>query len=138
MPARFSHQQALLVDLLDDAAPVCRSKKDSWGWGQSGVYTTAAGYNALQDIRNGSQTKEFWKNVWEPLSLPKVNFFFWTLVHNKQLTGDNLEKRKIAGPHRCVLCCNNFETAQHLFMECRFAEEVWVLTLQDLQIPAPL
>ena len=54
-----------------------------------------------------------------------------------QLTGDNLEKRNIVGPHRCALCTNNFETAQHLFMECRFAEEVWVLILQDFQIPTP-
>jgi hypothetical protein len=39
-------------------------------------------------------------------------------VHNKLLTGDNLEKRNIAGPHRCELCRSNPETAQHLFLEC--------------------
>ena len=92
----------------------------------------------LQPQRDKSLPARFWMEVWNSTALPKVNFFFWTLVHNKQLTGDNLQKRKIAGPHRCVLCCNNSETAQHLFMECSFAEEVWVLTLQELQISAPL
>jgi hypothetical protein len=127
VPARLSLQQSMLEDLLEDAAPVNRTMKDRWGWGQTGVYTTAAGYRALQASRNSSQTPAFWKNVWEPLAIPKVNFFFWTLVHNKLLTGDNLEKRNIVGPHRCVLCSNNSETAQHLFMDCIFAKEVWGL-----------
>jgi hypothetical protein len=127
----------MLVDLLEDVAPVNRTMKDSWGWGQTGVYTTIAGYIVLQASRNNSQTSAFWKNVWEPLALPKVNFFFWTLVQNKLLMGDNIEKRNIVGPHRCMLCSNNFETAQHLFMDCIFAKEVWGLILQDFQISFP-
>jgi hypothetical protein len=124
VPARLSLQQSTLVDLLEDTTPVNRTMKDSWGWGQTGVYTTVGGYRILQASRNSSQTPDFWKNVWEPLAIPKVNFFFWTLVHNKLIMGDNLEKRNIVGPHRCVLCNNNSETAQHLFMECIFAKEV--------------
>jgi hypothetical protein len=77
--------------------------KDIWGWGKTGVYTTAEGHRTLQASKISSQTTTFWEDVWEPLAIPKVNFFFWTLVHNKILTGDNLEKRNIAGPHRCVL-----------------------------------
>jgi hypothetical protein len=129
--ARLSLQQSMLIDLLEDAALVNRTMKDSWGWGQTGVYTIAARYKVLQASRNSSQTLAFWKNVWEPLAIPKVNFFIWTLVHNELLKGDNLDKRNIAGPHRCVLCNNNFETTQHLFMDCIFAKEVWGLILQD-------
>eukprot|EP00253_Pinus_taeda_P034784 PITA_34784 len=129
VPARFSLQQTLHEDLLEEAAPVNRSMKDSWRWGQSGVYTTVAGYRALQASRNSRQTPAFWKKAWDSLALPKVNFFFWTLVHNKLLTGDNLEKRNIAGPHRCVLCNNNLETTQHLFLECNFAKAVWGIIL---------
>ena len=57
-------------------------------------------------------------------------------MHNKLLTGENLEKRNIAGPHRCELCRSNPETTQHLFLECNFAKEAWRLSLLDLQIPA--
>eukprot|EP00253_Pinus_taeda_P006485 PITA_06485 len=137
VPARLSLQQTLLEDLVEEAAPVNRSMKDSWGWGQTNVYTIAAGYRVLQASRNNSQTLAFWKNVWESLALPKVNFFFWTLVHNKLLTGDNLEKRNIVGLHRCVLCSNNFETTQHLFLDCIFAKQVWGFILQDFQISVP-
>jgi hypothetical protein len=111
--------------------------KDTWGWGQSGRYTTAVGYRALQTARYSNQTPTFWKRVWDQSAIPKVNFFFWTLMHNKLLTGDNLEKRNIMGPHRCALCNNNSESAQHLFMDCTFAKEVWGLVLQDFQITIP-
>jgi exonuclease III len=137
VPPRLSQQQSILVDLLEDVAPVNRTTKDRWGWGQTGVYTSAAGYRALQASRNISHTPAFWKRVWDQLSIPKVNFFFWTLMHNKILTGDNMEKRNIVGPHRCALCNNNFETSQHLFMDCTFAKEVWGLFLQDFQIIIP-
>jgi hypothetical protein len=137
VPPRLSQQQSTLVDLLEEAAPVNRFIKDRWGWGKTGVYTTAAGYRALQATRNISHPPAFWKRVWDHLSIPKVNFFFWTLMHNKILTGDNMEKRNIVGPHRCVLCNNNSETSQHLFMGCTFAKEVWEIFLQDLQISIP-
>jgi hypothetical protein len=127
----------VLEDLLEEAASVNRTMKDRWGWGQTGIYTTAAGYRALQAARNNSQTPAFWKRVWDQVAIPKVNFFFWTLMHNKLLTKDNLEKRNIVGPHRCALCNNNLESAQHLFMDCIFAKEVWGLFLQDFHITIP-
>jgi hypothetical protein len=76
VPPRLSQQQSMLEDLLEDAAPVNRTMKDRWGWGQTGVYTTAAGYRALQTSRNSSQTPTFWERVWDQLAIPKVNFFF--------------------------------------------------------------
>ena len=70
-------------------------------------------------------------------SSPESQFFFWTLIHNKILTGDNLVKRNFAGPHWCALCRSNAETSQHLFIDCQFAKEAWDLTLQDLKINSP-
>jgi ribonuclease HI len=137
VPDRLNQQKRILEELLEEAAPVNRKMKDSWGWGKSGSYTIAEAYNALQPIRNSSKPPEFWRKVWDPLALPKVNFFFWTLVHNKLLTGDNLEKKSIAGPHRCELCRSSSETAKHLFMDCNFAKEVWSLILHDLKTTVP-
>eukprot|EP00253_Pinus_taeda_P015605 PITA_15605 len=99
VPERLNQQKCALEELLEEAAPVNRKMKDTWGWGRSGSYTTAAAYNALQPNRNCSKLPDFWKKVWEPLALPKVNLFFWMLVYNKLLTGDNLMKKTIAGPH---------------------------------------
>lgn len=129
-------QKNQLIDLLEGSSPEHRHIRDSWAWGMTGTYTTAAGYKALQSPRNSSHAPTFWKSFWENLSLPKVNFFFWTLVHNTLLTGDNLEKRNIAGPHRCELCRCHSETAQHLFLGCKFSKEAWDFALFGLQIPA--
>ena len=45
-----------------------------------------------------------WNKIWSKDGLPKVNFFFWILAHRKALTADNLRKRGIIGPLRCILC----------------------------------
>jgi hypothetical protein len=47
VPALLSLQQSMLIDLLKDVAPVNRTMKDRWGWGQTGVYTTTTGYRVL-------------------------------------------------------------------------------------------
>jgi len=135
IPDGLTHQKNHLIDFLEGSSPEHRHIRDSWAWGTTGTYTTAAGYKALQSTRNNSHAPTFWKAVWDNLALPKVNFFFWTLVHNKLLTGNNLEKRNIAGPHRCELCRSHSETTQHLFLECKFAKETWEHALLDLQIP---
>eukprot|EP00253_Pinus_taeda_P024699 PITA_24699 len=126
VPERLKDQQIQLENLLEDATPDSRFKKDRWGWGKSGIYTSAEGYKCLQGKRISHHTPAFWKQIWEPLALPKINFFFWTLVHNKLLTGDNLTKRKFEGPHRCALCRCQLETAQHLFLDCAFAKKQYI------------
>eukprot|EP00253_Pinus_taeda_P028283 PITA_28283 len=126
-----------LENLLEDATLDNRFKKDRWGWGKSGIYPSAEGYKSLQGKRISHHTSAFWKQIWEPLALPKINFFFWTLVHNKLLTGDNLTKRKFEGPHRCALCRCQLETAQHLFLDCAFAKKVWGLLLDKFQTSLP-
>eukprot|EP00253_Pinus_taeda_P023626 PITA_23626 len=106
-PAHLQIQKNTFLDLLEAAAPIHRSMKDRWGWGHTGDYTTAAGYRAYQITENNKQRAAFWKSVWEPLTIPKVNFFFWTLMHNKILT------------------------------DCLFAKDVWDLMLQDFCISSP-
>eukprot|EP00253_Pinus_taeda_P022852 PITA_22852 len=92
VPNRLQQQKYILEDLPEDATPVNRKSRDCWGWGCSGTYTTAEVYNAIKSDRNNNKTPEFWRKVWELLALPKVNFFFWMLVQDKLLTGDNLMK----------------------------------------------
>lgn len=137
VPDRLSHQQAQLEDLLDEAAPVHKAARDCWGWGPTGLYSTALGYRELQGNRNSNYNAEIWKIVWDTFATPKVNFFIWTVIHNKILTGDNLEKRNIAGPHRCAMCNNSSETVQHLLIGCSVAKDVWRFILMDLQITVP-
>ena len=58
-------------------------------------------------------------------SLPKIDLFIRTLLHGRILTGENLEKRGVAGPFRCPLCAAGGETITHLFLHCPYANLVW-------------
>eukprot|EP00253_Pinus_taeda_P025214 PITA_25214 len=136
VPAQLQHQTEILKSLLLNAAPVHHNIADRWGWGETGFYTPSLGYSALQTKKDSIRTPSFWKQVWNAKGLPEVNFFFWILMQNKQLTGDNLSKRNFLGPHRCAMCKNSGETAPHLFIDCVYAKEVWTLTL--LGLPASL
>jgi hypothetical protein len=136
-PVYLQHQKALLIKLLSDLAPVHLRASDTWGWGKTGSYTAAQGYNFLQSLQPMADSTALWKQVWDPMGLPKVNFFFWTLMHKKTLTGENLINRGIDGPHRCPLCCNAIETMDHLFVDCPFAQEAWKFTLNGLNVTAP-
>jgi hypothetical protein len=54
--------------------------------------------------------------IWMSDSLPKVNTFCWVMVHGKLLTRENLQKRGLQGPTRCVLCREHGEiNLPHLF-----------------------
>ena len=73
--------------------------------------------------------EKFWKLVWHPDSIPKVNTFIWLLLHNKLLTAENLRKRGILGPSRCALCHSSEESSSHLFLQCEFSRLAWKLIL---------
>ena len=67
--------------------------KDARGWGnKSGIYTTSAGYNIISNP-HPFDNSDIWKSVWAVKSLPKVDFFIWTLAHGEILTGHGLKKR---------------------------------------------
>eukprot|EP00253_Pinus_taeda_P033411 PITA_33411 len=137
VPVHLQHQTEPLKSLLLNTAPVHRSIADRWGWGDTGFYTPSLGYSALQTKKDSMRTPSFWKQVWHAKGLPKVNFFFWILMQNKQLTGDNLAKRNFVGPHRCAMCKNSGETTSHLFIDCVYAKEVWSLSLLGLPVSPP-
>jgi ribonuclease HI/exonuclease III len=137
VPDCLLQQLEMLKAELREAAPVHKTGIDTWGWGPTGIYTSARGYALLQQQQNRPLPARFWLEVWDSMAIPKVNFFFWTLMHRKILTGENLLKRNIAGPHRCCLCREAMETSDHLFVGCHFANKVWQLTLQGLKVVVP-
>jgi hypothetical protein len=64
-----------------------------------------------------------------PFGKQKLNlnvvFFAWTLLHNKVLTADNLQKRHWQCNPVCCLCNSALETVTHLCKDCPFSREVW-------------
>ena len=66
-----------------------------------------------------------WNHNWKNRTLPKIDVFMWTLIHQRLLTGENLEKRGIVGPFRCPLCAVNSESISHLFFNCTYTVSIW-------------
>jgi hypothetical protein len=58
-------------------------------------------------------------------------------MHRKLLTGENLKKRGIIGPHICPMFFNSLETTDHLFVGCPFSQEVWNISLRGLNATVP-
>ena len=106
-------------------------------WGNTREYTVGLGYKLIQSERDPNSQQKLWNMVWLPFGLPKVNFFSWLPGHKKIPTRENMAKRGLLGPHRCLLCCKYLETIDHLFLECNFSLQFWTLLLKYLHIAAP-
>jgi hypothetical protein len=132
IPNQMHLEKSLFLAILTDCTPVNLLSRDKWGWGNSCFYSVAQGYNTLHPPQDLNESATLWKKIWNPLNLPKVNFFCWVLMHKKNLIGKNMEKRGFIGPHRFPMCFHAPEMMEHLFVDCPFNEEVWKLSLQGL------
>ena len=104
----------------------------SWRWSADGEYSSSSAYK-IQFTTNFCKTNI--NPIWKAKTEPKCRFFAWTLLHNKILTSDNLQKRGWPCNQNCSLCNGSPETAAHLCKDCPFAEEAWsmILTWADLR-----
>jgi len=126
VPHRLQSEASLLLDKLQGKSPLSATAKDKRGWGShTGSFSVAERYKSLIAVPNVPPDPTQWKFIWSFPSLPKIDFFCWTLAHNSILTGDNLRKRGMKGPSRCPLCISEEETTDHLLLLCPFAKAIW-------------
>ena len=78
-----------------------------------------------------------WKTMWQSPNIPKVNFFIWTLKHQKVLTSENLIKRRFYGPFGCCFCKQAKESSDYIFLGCEFAQKAWSHLLSGLSSSVP-
>ncbi|GLJ40136.1 hypothetical protein SUGI_0822340 [Cryptomeria japonica] len=90
-----------------------RDDKFIWKGDPLGEYSVKMTYNSL--LQELALTIN-WKGVWNPQLIPKINFLWWIVLHNKILTQDNLAKWGFQFPNRCILCKNEAEIPSHLFL----------------------
>ena len=115
-----------LFNHLVGLAPIAKSRKDPRGWGRhSGSYSTSEGYQIFVAKYNVPVNPQIWNYLWKCSMLPKIEMFIWSLMHERVLTDENLEKRGLAGPFRCPLCTEASENISHLFLKCPYAISVW-------------
>ncbi|XP_015160191.1 uncharacterized protein [Solanum tuberosum] len=56
---------------------------------------------------------------------PKAVFIMWLQLHAKLLTKDRLLKWGSKVEPQCMLCQNEDETRDHLFMKCSYTRRLW-------------
>ena len=64
-----------------------------------------------------------WKSIWQAKVPLHVAFFSWLASLGKVLTADNLSIILV----RCCMCKVDEESADHLFLHCALARELWTM-----------
>ena len=125
-PEELNDERNLLMNHLSGLAPVAKFRKDRRGWGRhSDSYSESKGYQKFAATPNVLVNPAIWNHLWNCKSFPKIDMFIWTLLHERVLTGKNLEKRGFTGPFRCPLCAEATKNISHLFLICPYAISVW-------------
>jgi hypothetical protein len=92
-----------------------------WKFTSNGVYTTQSLYRVI----NFRGTRPVYTpGIWSLNIPPRVHFFLWLLINNKNLTRDNLAKRQHVDTKSCLFC-EELESYHHLFFDCVVAKEMW-------------
>lgn len=74
------------------------------------------------------------RRIWNPSIPPKVSFFMWNAYLDKILTLNHLQSRRWSSANFCVMCRNEVEAVNHLFVHCPVANRVWGFFLSHLRI----
>ncbi|CAN1753324.1 Putative ribonuclease H protein At1g65750 [Linum perenne] len=75
--------------------------------------------------------------IWNIQVPTKVAGFLWQVAHGNISTIDNLMRRGLSIPNRCVMCEQDSESIWHLFWSCPFASQVWMFFSSRLSLLGP-
>lgn len=110
-------------ELQQMVIPLFQSKDELvWSGNDSGTLSLKEAYNLV----HSSISTQQWPNLfWSRVIPPSKSFLIWRILHHKVPTDDNLWKRGCHIVSMCSLCGCNYETAEHLFLFCSFANRIW-------------
>ena len=100
----------VFLTLIHESGLVYCSLADGRSRGMTRAYEVNEGYKIADDHQNNTGIDRKWAKVWCKDWLPKVNIFYCILANRKTLTMENMRKRCVAGPMRCILCKNAEES----------------------------
>lgn len=97
--------------------------KDKFIWGkeEKGVYTVKSSYRSLMGEDN-LDVKVKWTNIGKLPLLPKVKVLIWQACCNVLPTTDNLNNRRVDCHLLCILCTQEDEITDHIFLHCEVAK----------------
>ena len=109
-----------------------------WAPTQEGKYSVKMGCLAISHQILDIKKSRAFMFCWNSIVLPKAGCFSWLALRKRILTGDRLQKLNIVQNFKCVLCLEGLESVDHLFVQCKVAQECWSFVLQKLNVMFPL
>jgi hypothetical protein len=101
-----------------------------WKWTSNGSYSASFCYRTTF---HGSLLCDAWQLTWKTWASHSVKFFHWLAHLDRCWTAERLQRRGLPHHAKCLLCDQEMETIQHLFIGCSFARQVWVDILSWLR-----
>lgn len=101
-----------------------------WKGGSRGIFKVGAAYRLMDQPSLQNPTWP-WKHIWKCKIPYKVSCFIWLLAKEAALTQDNVMKRGITLCSRCFLCGETSETVNHLFLHCKYTQQLWRMFLSQ-------
>lgn len=98
-----------------------------WNIHSGGVFTCNSYFSYLSSDSSIPDDAGF-RFIWKSKVPPKVKILSWTIAHGRVSTADVLQKKRpnlFISPSMCVLCRNDEETMDHLFLHCKVARVLW-------------
>lgn len=81
--------------------------------------------NAYEHVQGPVYALLWTKQIWRACIPPSRSFILWRFIQHKTPTDDALQSRGLIPPSICCHCERSAETAEHIFLECPFAVEIW-------------
>lgn len=79
----------------------------------------------VQEVLQGFNEIRWCTPHLESLGALKVKFFAWLALRKCIWMADRRHRHGLQHPAPCVLCDQELETPDHLFVNCSFAKQVW-------------
>ena len=126
---RFVWESSLERDLntLLSGVILRKNVQDIQVWGKEvpGRFSVSSAYECLSKHGRGNHDEVF-KLLWKVKVFPNVLVTAWRVFMGRLPTRVSLSRRgMMLNSTVCPLCLLHEETCQHLFMECKYAQQVW-------------
>ncbi|OVA19682.1 Reverse transcriptase zinc-binding domain [Macleaya cordata] len=127
-----------------DAICLIRLSRDAtvdriiWTKTNHGLFSTQSSYSCIlaQQPSTSRSAPDFpWKKFWTiPQISPRIHMFMWRLISNGLPLKSNIGRFLPQFDKICVICGEEDEELNHLFLKCRTIREFWFLSPIGLRV----
>ncbi|XP_022040145.1 uncharacterized protein LOC110942657 [Helianthus annuus] len=132
-PVAWRDLYPVLIQL--DGISLQPNKLDKVLWRQGNQKHVFSSSRVWDSVRFHAVEVDWCRLVWFGQCIPRHAFLLWLIMRRKLLTQDkilswDLSRRKNMNMMCCLLCYANHDSHTHLFFECKFSTQVWLLVRQ--------